>query len=238
MAAICPSLTYTPPASSSARRSRTPTGSSASRRGAPADRDGPEALLAGEAEELAVAEQHRDPRPRRAERAGRDDQAGPLAGGQRARPGQQVEGHGDRHRGGDADGQRVEREPVGAPVPVGEARARAEADGPAEEPGEQRTAPPAADAEEPQRHDVVDHRRWPAPRTIDARRRPERRGERVGRSSSPPGQGGAPTPQSAQAVRVADRRRPASAGAGRRARVSASKSSAAVARGRRTRTGR
>ena len=47
----------------------------------------PEALLAAEADELAVAAQHGDPAADRPHRAGGDDEAGALAEGQRSRAG-------------------------------------------------------------------------------------------------------------------------------------------------------
>ena len=58
---------------------------------------------------------------RRTARIGRgvDDEPGPLADRQRAGAGEQVEGDGGGHRRRDADGDEVQHEAVGAPVPVG-----------------------------------------------------------------------------------------------------------------------
>ena len=76
-----------------------------------------EALLAAEADELAVAAQHRDAAADRPHRAGGDDEAGALAEGERARPGEQVEDDGRRHRRRDADGERGGRRARRRPSP-------------------------------------------------------------------------------------------------------------------------
>ena len=103
VAAIWPSLMYTPPASSSTLRSRTPAGSAVGRR---LHRAGAKPLRRSRLQQLAVAAEHRDPAPEGAPRCRGHDQPGSLAHGQRPRPGDEVEqdgrGHGGRH--GDDEG--------------------------------------------------------------------------------------------------------------------------------------
>ena len=105
-----------------------------------------EALLAAEPDELAVAAQHGDPPAHRAERAGRDDEAGPLADGQRAGPGEQVEGDGGGHRRRDADGHEVDDESVGAPVPA------VQPEGDEQRPCPSRSTPASSAVPQPRRH--------------------------------------------------------------------------------------
>ena len=85
VAAIWPSLTETPPASSSSRRRRTPVASVDRSIRPPVEQQRPEPLPPGELQELPVAAQHVDAAADGPEGPRDDDQPGPLAGGQRAR---------------------------------------------------------------------------------------------------------------------------------------------------------
>ena len=121
-----------------------------------------EAFAAGEPQQLAVAAEDVDPAPHRPQRPRRHDEARPLAGGQRARSGQQVQRDGRGHRGRDADGHRVDDQAFGAPVPVVEAQGQEGRGSPPQHGGEERLRPAPSQAEQPERHrrgdDGDDHR--------------------------------------------------------------------------------
>ena len=124
-----------------------------------------EPLAARQAHQLAVAAQHRDPRLHRPHRAGRDDEPGALADGQRARAGEQVERDRHRHRRGDPDGDHAQRGARRRPSPSRRRpNARNAAMAQPMPPGDQRRAPPAPDPEQPQRERGRDDRDARSPR--------------------------------------------------------------------------
>ena len=149
VAAIWPSLTYTPPASSSTRRRRTAwlVGGRLGRAGP----ERPEALPPGEADQLAVAAEARRCAADGAARAGRDDEAGPLADGQRAGTGQQVEGDGDGIVAGMPIATRCRTSPSAPQSQSLTPSATTIAMPQPSDAGEQRRAPPPAHAEQAQR---------------------------------------------------------------------------------------
>ena len=151
VAASCPSLTYTPPADSSTRRRRIGWASRSSR-----SRGDKEPLAAGDAHQLPIATDDGDAAAHRADRPRRHDQAGPLADGQAARAGQEVEEHRHGHRRRDPDRPEVQGQPVGAPVPTRGAEHHQHGDAPAGDAGHQGADPPSPHAEQAQRDDRHD----------------------------------------------------------------------------------
>ena len=127
----------------------------AHRVGGPLDRSA--ALMKGpnpraaQPHQLSIPPQHGDAAPQGAQRPGRHDQPGPLTEGQGARAGQQVEHDGCRHRRRDANGQQVDEQLVGAPLPVVHPEGDDDGGAPADHSREQRRAPASATAQEPQR---------------------------------------------------------------------------------------
>ena len=116
---------------------------------APAGEERSETLAPGEVQQLAVAAQHRDPSLHGAHRTGRDDQACVFADRERTGTREQVERHGNRHGGGDPDGEGVEDEILLTPLPVREVEREQRSEAPSDDPGEQGPPPPASDAEQP-----------------------------------------------------------------------------------------
>ena len=122
-------------------------------------------------------------RAERAQRSRRDDEPGLLARGQGAGSGDEVEQDGGRHRRRHGDGEGVQEEPVGAPVPVGQAEGDDAADDPTDDAGGERLGPPPPDTEEAQRHrgrHGREHERGDRTRRRRRRRRPSRPARALG----------------------------------------------------------
>ncbi len=111
---------------------------------------GPEAVLSGQADQLAVAPIDVDATADRRDRSGCDDQSGSLGGRKRPRAGQQVDRHGDGHGRRDRDRQRVHHQPIRPPVPVGQAQGQQPAEDPPDRPRNQRGRPAPAHPEQPE----------------------------------------------------------------------------------------
>ena len=214
VAAIWPSLMYTPPASSSTRRSRTPGESTVRSARSSRDRNGPKPSRRARRRARGSGAARRCRCARARNGRGAVDQPGAFAGGQRARTGQQVE---RRRRPPSSSGSPMASRCTTSPSAPQSQSVEAERDDerrcPTRSARRAARCPSRAGCRAGAATTTVDRRSRAAIADDDPERRHRRRvdGDEHGhRSRSPPAHGGAPAPHSAQpgaAVDLGDERR-------------------------------